>query len=118
MRDLRTIVLESLLFVLALPVLVLGVTFAAIFLWGGLSLVVEEMLLPLFRESDPYTWVLRLGAVEVLGYGAWWWYKNRARIRPLARTARPVRTPPSRQPVASRQPLPSRTAAGRSIRAA
>ena len=98
MKDLRTVALECLLFVLALPALVLGITFGAIFLWGGLSLVVEEMLFPLLQDKDPYTWVLRVGTAEVLAYGVWWWRKNQARLRPVARTARPVRMPPSRQP--------------------
>ena len=118
MRDLRTVVLESLVFLLALPAMVLGITFGAIFLWGVLSLVVEEMLIPLFRDTDPYTWILRVGTVEVLAYGAWWLRKNQARLRPAARTARPLRMPPSRQPMPVRQPLPSQTAASRTIRAA
>ena len=124
MRDLRTIVLESLVFVLALPALVLGITFGVIFLWGGLTLVAQEMVFPLFRDSDPYAWILRLGTLEVLGYVAWQWRKNRVRLRPVARSARPVRMPParqpvpSRQPIAPRQPIPAQTAASRTIRAA
>ena len=118
MRDLRTVAFECLLFVLALPALVLGITFGAIFLWGGLSLVVQEMVLPIFRDSDPYTWILRLGSIEVLAYVAWWWRKNQARLRPVARTARPLRMPPSRQPVPLRQPMPSKTAASHPVRAA
>lgn len=118
MRDLRTAALEALLFVLALPAMVLGITFGVIFLWGGLSLVVEEMLFPLFRDADPYAWVLRVGTLEVLGYGVWWLRKNQARLRPVARTARPLRMPPPRQPAPLRQPLPSQTAASRTVRAA
>lgn len=112
MRDLRTIALEYLLFLLALPMLVLGITFGATFLWGGLTLVADEMLIPLFRDSGPYAWMLRLGTVEVLCYGTWWWRKQRRQKRPVGAPARPVRLPPARPP------LPSRAAASRTIRAA
>jgi hypothetical protein len=112
MRDLRAVALEYLLFLLALPMLVLGITFGATFLWGGLTFVADQMLDPLFRDKDPYAWVLRLGMVEVVCYGTWWWRKRRNQPRPVARTARPVRLPPARPP------LPARETASRTIRAA
>lgn len=97
MRDLRLVARDLLFFLLAVPVVVFGVTFSATLLWGGLLMVADNLLVPLFTDSDPYAWILRVGAAEVLSYGAWrvWRVRHRTSFRR-----------PHPQPFPSRRPHP------------